>query len=660
MRRSIARKLTFRVALLLFAALIILSLGSYHAVRRIIMDENERYARTILNMYNDMVVYEAEQEGVEVDIGLHDQIHVFSEYICEWYRIEYVYLYKFDLERGTLRYVDFCFKDDEINEALAWVAEEELEYEMTPALQAVLDGASVYGKVDQSREFGTIDIIMKQENDSGNTLIAGIAVSTGQMLEEAFRKFLLIAAVMLAVFAALIFILYYTVVKKVSRPAKQISKAMTEFIANGQRTDVRLDEGKNDEFGMIASAFNSMTQDIDQYLKDIQNLNEDKADQKSQLETAAYIQKGFLPPERYSSIGLEIRAMMNPAKDVGGDLYDYLPLDDDRILFVVADVSGKGMPASIFMSVTLMLIRQYARTGLSPARILENVNNTLSEQNPRMLFATAFVGIYHRKSKQLIFANAGHNPPYILHDTLRKPGNAQNTLLGLFPEEEYNEESVTLRTGDVLFLYTDGVDEATDPEKHFYSTERLEQTLLEAKAAHAEDFVRYVYDSLTVFSAGTDQHDDITMMTLTVKDTYDLKLNVDQREFSRIRETIMGCDLPRQLKLDLCLAAEEIFVNICSYAFKDRKLTGEKILFTLEQSDRITMRFTDRGIPYDPRENVTSADEYDMDLQIGGLGKLIAFTMADLVDYEYTDGQNILTITKYIKEDMQNDDSTDQ
>lgn len=660
MRKSIARKLTLRVALLLLAALVILCVGSYHTVRRIIVDENERYAQTILGMYNDMIVYEAEKDNMPVDIHLHDEIHVFSEYICEWYRVEYVYLYQVDPDHGTLRYLDFCFKDPELNKTFAWVRDEEFEYEMTPGLQAVLDGDALFGKVDWSQSFGTVDIVMKQEDGHGNTLLAGIAVSMEMMLEEAFRKFLFLAIVILAVFTVLSFTIYYTVVKKVSRPAKRISKAMTEFIANGQRTDVRLEEGKDDEFGMIASAFNSMTRDIDQYLKDIQNLNEDKANQKSQLETAAYIQKGFLPPEMYNSKGIEIRAMMNPARDIGGDLYDYLPLDDNRILFVVADVSGKGMPAAIFMSVTLMLIRQYARTGLSPARILENVNDTLSEQNPRMLFATAFVGIYNRETRQLVFANAGHNPPYILHDTLRNPGTTQNTLLGLFPGEKYSEEIVTLQTGDVLFLYTDGVDEATDPENRFYGTERLEQTLLDAKAAHEEDLVRYVYESLTVFSAGADQHDDITLMTLTVKDSQDLKLDVDLREFSKIREKILACDLPRQLKLDLCVAAEEIFVNICSYAFKDGIPAGEKIQFNLEQSDRIRMRFSDRGVPYDPRENVISADDYDPDLQIGGLGKLIAFTVADSVDYEYTEEHNILTVTKYIKEEMQNDDSAKQ
>ena len=139
-----------------------------------------------------------------------------------------------------------------------------------------------------------------------------------------------------------------------------------------------------------------------------------------------------------------------------------------------------------------------------------------------------------------------------------------------------------------------------------------------------------------------------------------LALAVDLQEFSKVRDTILACNLPRKSKFELCLAAEEIFVNICSYAFKGRETANEKILFTLAQSDPVTMRFCDRGIPYDPRENVISADEYDPETQIGGLGKLIAFTVADQVDYEYANGQNILTLTKYIKEESQNDDPTKQ
>lgn len=130
-----------------------------------------------------------------------------------------------------------------------------------------------------------------------------------------------------------------------------------------------------------------------------------------------------------------------------------------------------------------------------------------------------------------------------------------------------------------------------------------------------------------------------------------LMLDADKSEFVKIKEAILSLDLPRPFNLELCVAAEECFINICSYAYPEAVPPGEKIIFTLEHSDAVTIRFIDHGIPYDPRENVADPEEYDIDNQCGGLGTLIAFSVADEVDYEYTDGKNILTITKYIKEE---------
>ena len=124
----------------------------------------------------------------------------------------------------------------------------------------------------------------------------------------------------------------------------------------------------------------------------------------------------------------------------------------------------------------------------------------------------------------------------------------------------------------------------------------------------------------------------------------------DEGEFERIRQVILADDLPRDLQLSLCLAAEELFVNICSYAFPEKTGTGESVLFTYDRSDRILMCFEDGGIPFNPTENRTDIGEYDIDTEIGGLGRLIAFTIADEVNYEYTDGKNILTLIKYLKE----------
>lgn len=187
----------------------------------------------------------------------------------------------------------------------------------------------------------------------------------------------------------------------------------------------------------------------------------------------------------------------------------------------------------------------------------------------------------------------------------------------------------------------------------------LQFNTLAHAADHERDYVAAMARSVRAFTEGAEQHDDITMLAFTTKETRSLELAPDAREFAKIRDVILSSPLTRALQLDLCVAAEECFVNICSYAFEGRDPAGETVRFDLEVSDRVVMRFTDGGMAYDPRENVISAEDYDMETQIGGLGKLIAFTVADEVDYEYTDRKNILTITKYRKE-SNHDDYQDQ
>ena len=202
--------------------------------------------------------------------------------------------------------------------------------------------------------------------------------------------------------------------------------------------------------------------------------------------------------------------------------------------------------------------------------------------------------------------------------------------------------------GDTLLLYTDGVTEATDGEQKFYGEERLETVLGGFRESHAPDLVKYVNDSVKVFAGESEQHDDITMLALTVKDTADLALEVKLTEFEKIKSAILSVPIEREKQLELCLAAEECFVNIVSYAFEGRDAENEKIGFRLAVSDRILMRFEDGGIPFDPRENSDAPVDYDPDVQLGGLGRFIAFSVVDEILYENTNGKNILTMIKYL------------
>ena len=253
---------------------------------------------------------------------------------------------------------------------------------------------------------------------------------------------MIVVYALIGVFILMTIIMYFLIRGSVFLPAKRISDSMADFIKNGQKSDVRLDESGSDEFAMIASSFNKMADNIDNYMQNIKALSSEHERQEVELDIASKIQQGLLAPGEFHSGNCEVYGMMTPAKNVGGDFYDYLHLDNGRILLTIADVSGKGMAASMFMAVTLVLMRQYAKMNYSPAEILSSVNGILSEHNPNMLFTTAFIGLYDPKTQEMTYSNAGHNIPYIIRDFPEPLDGARNIVLGLYENEQYTQTTI--------------------------------------------------------------------------------------------------------------------------------------------------------------------------------------------------------------------------
>ena len=652
MKHSISRKLTGRLALIMVVTLALLFTASYHVVSRIVKNETRNYSGAIAGIYGDLIDYEADGMHLAIDEGFHDYIEYFGEYICRWYRIDYTYAYSLSADEGKILLLGFSKKDgsdigDPVPKELVCT---QVAYTPGADEMKLWTGETTYCTFESTGIEHSTEAAVMIGDEYGNRVICGVGMSSTAIEDTVRKDFAIVAAVILAVFAAMIAVMYYIIRRSVFTPAKRLSESLTRFITDGKRTGTRLDESGDDEFAMIAGAFNKMSDDIDTYLADIGSLTGQREREKAELDIASRIQQGFLPPARYRTDHFDVCAMMTPAKNVGGDLYDYLPLDGGRVLLSMADVSGKGIAASMYMSVILVLARQFAKMGCSPAQILRRINDEVSANNPNLYFATVFIAIYDTADRTLTYANAGHNLPYLLRDTPQSLDGAQSTLLGIYQGEEYTEAKVTLSPGDILFLYTDGVTEAVDTGNRFFGEGRLEEALGSFRATHRDDLVQYICGKVRDFAGDAEQSDDLTMLSLTVSRSVELELMPERTEFERIKEAILGCDLDRSLQLALCAAAEEIFVNICSYAFEGRSKTNERVRFVFCHSDRIFMRFEDGGDPYDPTENVITDDEYDIEGQLGGLGKLIAFTIADEVGYEYTDGKNILTMTKYLME----------
>jgi phosphoserine phosphatase RsbU/P len=238
-----------------------------------------------------------------------------------------------------------------------------------------------------------------------------------------------------------------------------------------------------------------------------------------ELEHAALIQRSILPnqfPAFPHRTEFELHAAMVPAKEVGGDLFDFFMIDDDHLGFVIGDVSGKGVPAALFMAVSRTLLRATARHEPSPGECFTHVNATLLEQNVSSMFVTLFYGVLDLRSGELQFASGGHNPAYIFsaNGTLRALAGKSGPLLGIFEGVQYRTITDRLEPGEGILLYTDGVTEARSKDGEFFGDERLEKFILDHAAKDAQELTRSLQRAVEDFSAGTPQFDDITVLAL--------------------------------------------------------------------------------------------------------------------------------------------------
>ncbi|MCQ2401463.1 MAG: SpoIIE family protein phosphatase [Lachnospiraceae bacterium] len=646
---TIAKKVTVRVLIVLLVSQFLLFAISYLLLQHIVSDNAKNNNEAMVTIFADMVLSEAFEKNVPIDENFAANILSLGNYICRLNNIEFAYLFVPEQEAGKIKYI--CVsqnsKVDEINPHDRYIGKV-TSYTLTADERAVWNGEKeISHSVTVSKIGHEISTMVRITDPYGHPMMAGVDQSYEEMNRRVIRGFSILAVTTVLANCLIFFFISIVMEKRISVPAGKVCEVMSGYLASGSCSESKLQVDGNDELAKISAAFNSMTDNIQNYLSNISSLTKEQEKQNAQLDISSQIQRGFLKNGHFESGHCIIHADMIPARYVAGDLYDYMMIDDNHILTVIADVSGKGVAASIFMAVTLMLIREVAKMNKSPAEILKRVNDSLSVNNPSLLFLTAVIGIYDLKERTYIYCNAGHNLPYILRDRVIPLSGTRNPLLGIFPGEEFVEDLVTLRPGDAIFLYTDGVNEAVNESNEFFGTERLETALEEWMTSKTEDPVDYVERKMAEFTGNAERHDDTTMLCLLPCETEVLVLQPQIHEFAKLKQKILYLPLSRKELLDLCLAAEEIFVNICSYAYNEEIEKGD-IRVSVRVSQKITIEFSDKGIPFDPTKNMISAEDYDIDEQIGGLGRLIAFRSVDDVRYERKNGSNILTLIKYI------------
>jgi sigma-B regulation protein RsbU (phosphoserine phosphatase) len=453
------------------------------------------------------------------------------------------------------------------------------------------------------------------------------------------------------------------IISRELKPLRSLAD-QTDTIARGNFDQQLSDDGRCDEIGRLSHSFVDMQHSLIRYIDELKETTATKASIESELKVASSIQASMLPrifppfPERKD---IDLYASMKPAKEVGGDLFDFF-LRDEKLFFCIGDVSGKGAPAAMLMAVTHSLFRAASSHESDPSVIVRTINDTICQDNDANMFVTLFLGVLDLPSGRMRYCNAGHDSPLVYQEALSTLDCLPNIPVGIIADMKYVTQECTLTSGSTLFLYTDGLTEAMDPDYQQFGKDRV--TPLVASCCKQGMTPRQILDAVLegvhAFVKDADQSDDLTMLALRYTPgqfatllSEKLTLSCDIDRVPELNDFIES--IGQKLEMDpmmigqVQLAVEEAVVNVMNYAYPE----GRKGFVTVKaMSDGHELRLVviDSGMAFDP----TSKEKADVSLSvedrpIGGLGIFLVRELMDSINYERADGRNLLMMIKNIR-----------
>lgn len=446
------------------------------------------------------------------------------------------------------------------------------------------------------------------------------------------------------IFAALFTLIYFLIKKVIIDNLRKINGTLAE-ITDGN-LNVTVDVRTNEEFASLSDDINQTVSTLKRYIA------EAAARIDKELEFAKEIQYSALPsvfPPYPNRKDFEIYAHMITAKEVGGDFYDFYMLGDSTLAFMIADVSGKGIPAAMFMMQAKTIIKDLAESGLELPEVFATANKKLCENNDAGMFVTAWMGILDLKTGLLKFVNAGHNPPLVRQadgEFVYLKARSGMVLAGM-DGIKYRQNELQLTPGDQIFLYTDGVTEATDKNNQLYGEERLLETVNRNIVMDTRKLCEAVKSDVDQFVGEAPQFDDITMLSVEIqyiRGENSITVIADGKSMIPVSE--FAKSLTEKLAVvpkvanKVSIAVDEIYSNIINYSGAELATISYEI-----KDGRLYITLTDDGIPYNPLE----AEEPDITLsaeerKIGGLGIFMVKKMTESMEYTYEDEKNILKL----------------
>lgn len=476
--------------------------------------------------------------------------------------------------------------------------------------------------------------------------------------QEYLKNVLLVTLVLMV--ASCVCLAWY-IKRHFAKPIEKISTEATRFAKKPSPSEKNVFEKISpiQEIMVLAESIDKMEKDTLRHMDELTQATAAQERMAVELSLAATIQANMLPstfPPYPNRRDFDIYASMDAAKEVGGDFYDFYLLDNERFVFLIADVSGKGIPAALFMMRAKMTIKGLAESGADVHVILLEANEKLCEGNEAGMFVTAWLGIVDMKTGILSYANAGHNPPLLRRrqDSFQYIKTKPNFILAGMDGAPYHKNEIQLWPGDELFLYTDGVTEATNEKQKLFGEARLLEALNGIPEENVESRCKAVKSAIDSFVGNAEQFDDITMLSVRFNSFQNDECIITQadaisteRVWDFISRQTKKAELSSKITNRAQIVVDEIYSNIQLYS----GATMAQVFCRIEPEQMILM-FKDNGIQYNPL--ISQEPDVSLSLEereIGGLGLLMVKKMASDLSYAYEDGYNVLTVT--IKIDSQ-------
>lgn len=480
-------------------------------------------------------------------------------------------------------------------------------------------------------------------------------VAINQENQKEFTRNLIIFIVTSAVVILTIILASYFMFSRNINKLKKGAQNISSQLSNNQDFNViDININSHDEMKTLSDTFVEMENQLVNYIDIIKKDAATREKTLAELEVASRIQLEALPNTSFVDQNINIKAFIKTAKEVGGDFYDYF-YAGDKLVLIISDVSGKGIPASLFMMRSKALIKSKLFSGLSIKDALYDANNELVKGNKENLFVTSFVGEIDFKKHVIKYVNAGHEKPYIISKgKISRLEGKSNFVLGGIDNFVFEEEAHPFNEGDSIFLFTDGLNESINDKEEEFGYKRIAETLEESMDYSLEDKIKYMNIKLLEFVGDKEQFDDISMIFANAVSS-ELHLHYEEKDYSIIEDAANAFSsqfpsISPKIKSKVGIILDEILNNRISYEAIENLVIDIEFKF---KENKLLMVISDNGSDYNLIEK--GEDKYATEsenLELGGFGIMLIKEFADKLTYEYKNNKSIISITLIDKENL--------